>query len=159
MGSSETAEERRERIERMARLNRDFATVVPHNKALGLELVELDDGVAVMRLPYDSRFAGHASIGVLHGGVISTLMDACCGAAVIMKMAKPIPIATLDLRIDYLKPAKPGLDVIARMECFKVTRNVAFVRGYAYHDDVNDPIAAAAGSFMISTKGYWKKVS
>ncbi len=158
MAGSESSEERRERVARMAKLNRDFATVVPHNKALGLELVELDDGVASMRLPYDVRFAGHAAIGVLHGGVISTLIDACCGAAVIMKMAEPVPIATLDLRIDYLKPAKPGLDVIARMECYRVTRNVAFVRGFAFHDDADDPIAAAAGSFMISTKGYWKKL-
>jgi len=158
MSDSESAEERRERIERMARSSRDFATIVPHNRALGLEIVELDDGVATMRLPYDSRFAGHASLGVLHGGVISSLMDACSGAAVFMKLAKPVPIATLDLRIDYLKPAKPGLDVVARMECYKVTRNIAFVRGIAYHADPDDPIAAGAGSFMIATKQYWKKV-
>jgi uncharacterized protein (TIGR00369 family) len=157
--SSGADAERRERVERMAKINRDFATVVPHNLALGLKFEELDDGLAVMRLPYDERLVGHASIGILHGGVISSLIDACCGAAVFMKLVKPVPIATLDLRIDYLKPATPGEDVLARMECYKVTKNVGFVRGIAYHDDVDDPIASAAGSFIVSTKSYWKKTA
>jgi acyl-coenzyme A thioesterase PaaI-like protein len=61
------------------------------------------------------------------------------------------PIATLDLRIDYMKPATPGRDLLARAECYKVTRNVAFVRGVAYHDDPSDPIATTVATFMLST--------
>jgi uncharacterized protein (TIGR00369 family) len=95
---------------------------------------------------------GNPATGVLHGGAITSLMDACCGAAVFMKLARPTPIATLDLRIDYLQPATPGLDVLARCECFRVSRNVAFVRGIAHHDDPGEPIAAAAGAFMLSTR-------
>ncbi|MBX7097577.1 MAG: PaaI family thioesterase [Myxococcaceae bacterium] len=132
-----------------------FRDFVPHNQALGLTL--LDAGVspafATMKLPYDARFAGHDATGVLHGGVITTLLDATCGASVFLKLRTPTPIATLDLRLDYLKPATVGRDVIARAECFKATHNVAFVRALAYHDDANDPIAAAAGTFMLSTPG------
>lgn len=146
------SEERRKQVERLAAINRSFATIVPHNKALGMEIVELDDGLARIRLPYQARLIGNPETGVLHGGVISSLMDACCGAAVFMALELPVPIATLDLRIDYLGPAEPGRDVMARCHCYKVTRNVAFVRGVAYHDDVDDPIAAAAGTFMLSTK-------
>jgi len=88
---------------------------------------------------------------VLHGGVITSMMDACCGAAVFQALSEPLPIATLDLRIDYLKPATPREAVYAQAHCYKVTRNVAFVRGVAYHDSEDDPIASAAGTFMLST--------
>lgn len=149
---SETDEKRQRQVEYLARFNRTFAGLIPHNLALGLEMVSLDDGEALMRLPYDERLVGNPETGVLHGGVITTLMDSACGAAVFMKLEGPVPIATLDLRIDYLRPAAPGKAVSARAECFKMTRNVAFVRGVAFHDDENDPIASAAGSFMVSTK-------
>lgn len=138
-------------VARLAQINRHFHQVVPHNRALGLEMIELTDGEARMRLPYSADLVGNPDTGVLHGGAITSLMDACCGAAVFMKLSTPVPIATLDLRIDYLRPAVPGGDVIAHATCFRLTRNVAFVRGIAYHDDEADPVAAAAGAFMLAT--------
>ena len=114
-------------------------------------MVELSDGSARMRLPYSADLVGNPDTGVLHGGAITSLMDACCGAAVFMKLIMPVPIATLDLRIDYLRPADPGRDVLAHATCFRLTRNVAFVRGIAYVDDEADPVAAAAGAFMLAT--------
>jgi acyl-coenzyme A thioesterase PaaI-like protein len=61
-------------------------------------------------------------------------------------------IATLDLRIDYMKPATPHREVRARAHCYKMTRHVAFVRGVAFHDDEADPIATSAGTFMLGTR-------
>jgi uncharacterized protein (TIGR00369 family) len=132
-----------------------FRDGVPHNVALGLELVDVGLGVghATMRLPYSEALIGDPETGVLHGGAITALVDATCGAAVFMKLTKPLAIATLDLRIDYLKPATPGLAVTARAETIKLTRNVGFVRAVAYHDDPADPIASAAATFMIGTAG------
>jgi uncharacterized protein (TIGR00369 family) len=143
--------DRGDQVALLAQLNRNFHQVVPHNRALGLEMVELVDGGARMRLPYSRDLVGNPDTGVLHGGAITSLMDACCGAAVFMKLPTPVPIATLDLRIDYLRPADPGRDVNARATCFRLTRYVAFVRGVAFHDDEADPVAAAAGAFMLAT--------
>jgi uncharacterized protein (TIGR00369 family) len=140
------------RLARMAEMNRTFAAAVPHNRALGMTVCDLSDGVAVLELPYRADLVGDPRTGVLHGGAITSLMDACCGAAVFMKLRRPKPIATLDLRIDYLMPAVPGEAVIARAECYKVTRHVAFVRGVAYHGDETRAIASAAGSFMLATR-------
>src|SRR4051812_48391874 len=98
-------------------LNEAFRDFVPHNKALGLTLVgaEADPAaVATMRLQYHPRLIGNPETGVVHGGVITTLMDATCGASVFLKLREPTPIATLDLRIDYLKPATPQRDIFAR---------------------------------------------
>ena len=144
---------RAEEVALLAQLNRNFNRIVPHNQALGIEMVALEDGAARMRLPYSLDLVGNPDTGVLHGGPITTLMDACCGAAVFMKLPSPVPIATLDLRIDYLRPATAGQDVLAFATCFRLTRNVAFVRGVAYHAETgeDDPIAAAAGAFMLAT--------
>lgn len=136
----------------LERINRTFCSMVPHNESLGLTMTDYGDGVAVIRLPYDARLVGNPDTGVLHGGAITALLDATCGAAVFMKLLSPLPIATLDLRIDYLKPATPALDVFARAECFKLSRNVAFARATAYQN-ADDPIATATATFMISTPG------
>lgn len=144
-------DDRARQVKKLAQLNRGFHQVVPHNRALGLEMLLLEDGDARMRLPYAAELVGNPETGVLHGGAISSLMDACCGASVFMKLRSPVPIATLDLRIDYLRPAEAGRDVLAHGVCYRVTRNVAFVRGVAYHDDEDDPVAAAAGAFMLAT--------
>ena len=141
-----------ERLKLLERLNRDFADIIPHNKALGIRLLDLGDAEATMDLPWDERLVGNPETGVLHGGAITALLDACCGAAVFMALPTPLPIATLDLRIDYLKPATPEQVVVARASCFKVTRNVAFVRCVAYHGSEDDPLATGTGTFMLRTK-------
>ncbi len=135
----------------LAELNRRFMQYVPHNQALGIVVVDLRKAEAVFKLPYQAKLVGNPESGVLHGGAITSLMDACCGAAVFMALDEPMPIATLDLRIDYLKPTKPPEDVLARAQCYKVTKNVAFVRCFAYHDEA-DPIASAAGTFMLANQ-------
>lgn len=129
-----------------------FNEFIPHNKALGMALLELERGEAKFKLPYDAKLVGNPDTGVLHGGAITALLDACCGGAVLLSLDTLQPIATLDLRIDYLGPAEPNRDVHARADCYKVTRNVAFVRAVAYHDDVQSPIASAAGTFMVGTQ-------
>jgi len=142
-----------EKAATLARLAEAFTHYVPHNRALDLRLEDFGDGMALFRLPYAEHLVGNPENGVLHGGVITTLLDATAGASVFMKTWKPVPVATLDLRIDYLKPATPKRDVLAKATCYKLTKSVAFIRAVAYHDDENDLIASAAGTFMFSAKG------
>jgi uncharacterized protein (TIGR00369 family) len=131
---------------------RHFTEGIPHNKALGIAIVEMTRVQTVFRLPYDEKLVGNPDTGVLHGGPITALLDGASGAAVFAALTTWVPIATLDLRIDYLRPAEPHRDVLATATCYRVTRNVAFTRAVAYHDDPADPIASAVGTFMVSTK-------
>jgi uncharacterized protein (TIGR00369 family) len=131
---------------------RRFAGAVPHNHALGMKVISIARAEILVELPYDAKLVGNPDTGTLHGGAITALLDGASGAAVFAALAAFIPIATLDLRIDYLRPAEPGQAVIAKATCYKVTRNVAFTRAVAYHDDIDDPIAHAVGTFMIATK-------
>jgi uncharacterized protein (TIGR00369 family) len=140
-----------ERQRELSEINRRFEQMVPHNRALNLEVLAVEHARATFRLPYDVKLIGNPETGVMHGGAITAAMDAACGAAVFQALPRPMGIATLDLRIDYLKPATPPRDVTIRAHCYKVTRNIAFVRGVAFHDDESDPIASGTGSFMLGT--------
>ena len=87
--------------------------------------------------------------GVLASGAIVSLIDTASGASVWMKLGRFMPIVTLDLRIDYMRPAVKGETVIARCECVKMTRRIAFIRGVAHGGDPDRPIAHSAGTFML----------
>jgi uncharacterized protein (TIGR00369 family) len=150
--TADPADEAARRREQRNQWNRGFAEHVPHNRALGLTIVELGDDWALYRLAWNEKLVGNPETGVLHGGAITALLDGACGSAVFAALPAPVPCATLDLRIDYLRPAERGQDVHARATCFKVTRNVAFVRAIAYHEDEQNPIATATGTFMVSTR-------
>lgn len=145
--------ENEDREKKRARFDEAINAYVPHNRALGMSIVDWDADSVVIEIPWAAHLVGNPETGVLHGGAITTLMDATSGASVYFKMGKPVPIATLDLRIDYLKPATPHLAVRAHATCYRLTRNVGFTRAVAYHTDEADPIASAAGCFMIATKG------
>src|SRR5688572_9491911 len=130
------------------RSSRGFQDLVPHNRALGLKMVSITRGEAVIDLPYDEKLVGNPETGVLHGGAITALLDAASGAAVFAALTEWKPIATLDLRIDYLRAGDPGRTIRARATCYRTTRNVGFTRAVAFHDDEADPIATSAGTFM-----------
>ena len=116
---------------------------------MGMEIDELKAGSAVVSLPYDERFIGDPETGILHGGAVSVLLDACAGAAVMSHPLVPDVAATLDLRIEYMRAASPGERIRATAECYNVTRTIAFVRATANDESEPRPVAAASGIFTI----------
>lgn len=126
----------------------------PHGEALGIVTHENTTTRAHLTVPYAEHLVGDPDSGVIHGGVITAALDNASGQAVRKHQAWDIEqmMATLDLRIDYMKPATPHADLIVEAECYKMTRNVAFVRGVAFHDDPDDPVATSVGTFMLGTR-------
>lgn len=127
----------------------EVLSAIPHARILGIRLVAVGPGQAELFVPYDLRLVGDPETGVVHGGVVTTVMDTCAGAAVMNLGSAPRSTATLDFRIDYMRPARPGHGIRARARVFRETRSIAFVRVDAFHDDPEEPIATAVGAFMV----------
>ncbi len=126
-----------------------FIDVIPYSHFLGMRLVEYTEGRIVFDLPYSEKLIGDPETGVMQGGAITTLLDAVCGNAVLTKLRELRRVATLDLRIDYLRPAQAGRTVRAEAECYRVTHHIAFVRATAHDGDPQNLLATAAGTFVV----------
>jgi uncharacterized protein (TIGR00369 family) len=124
------------------------ARVGGHGARLGIAYHAHGDDWAELALPYHADLVGDSARGVIASGPIITLMDMATSLGVWLKKGSWVPHATLDLRVDYLRPAAPGRTVIGRGECYRLTRAISFVRGQAHDGDPDDPIAHVAGTFM-----------
>lgn len=127
----------------------ELARRVGHGRALGMEFGDAGDNWTELRLPWREELVGVPESGILASGAIVSLIDTASGTAVWAALGKFIPLATIDMRIDYLRPAFNGESVFARCECTKLTRRIAFTRGSAHVGDPTKPIAYSASTFMI----------
>ncbi len=126
---------------------RQFIEAIPHSRALGMVLDDIGEGEARLSMPYDPRFIGDPHSGVIHGGAVSAMLDTAAGAAVMSHPDAPMVTATIDLRIDYMRPATPQQAIRCHATCYHITRSVAFVRAVAFDDDQSNPVACANGAF------------
>jgi uncharacterized protein (TIGR00369 family) len=126
--------------------------IIPHIKhcsVLGIDVISADVGKIKLILPYSDHIVGNVNTGSVSGGTLTSLMDTACGFAGVAALSKPSLMPTLDLRIDYMSAGEPGLDIIGEAEAYRVTDNVVFCRGIAYHDGQQDtPIAHCTATFM-----------
>lgn len=142
-----------EKLKRLWDLAPMFVEGTPHAKFLGFKFVAIDIGRATLSLPYDERLIGNAETKVLHGGVLTALLDQASGLAAVSSFDNTMPVATLDLRIDYMRAGTPGKTIIAEAHAYKTTTHIAFVRAVAHEGDVDNPVASSQASFMTTSSG------
>ena len=121
-----------------------------HGGLIGLRYVSHGDDWAELAVDYSDRLVSDPQTGILASGPILALMDMATSMSIWIRQKQFRAQATLDLRVDYLRPATPGKAVIGRGECYRITRNVAFVRGQAHDGDPGDPVAHVAGTYMFT---------
>lgn len=123
-----------------------FVSVLAQCQALGIRVVAARENELILELPYSEQIIGNPDNGVIHGGAITTLMDTAAGAAVLCAMPEFELCPTLDLRVDYMRAAKPGMPVYARASCYRRTSNILFMRCEAYQ--VDRSVAFCVATFM-----------
>src|SRR3954451_25146583 len=97
-----------------AKLRHLFEQGVPFNSVLGLKVESLDPAAPKLRFDMRPELIGNARRQILHGGVISAVLDVAAGFAIHLAVIKQrgdhaqeshFPtIGTIDLRVDYLRP-------------------------------------------------------
>jgi uncharacterized protein (TIGR00369 family) len=125
---------------------------VPHAAALGLRLISVGQGRGVLQVDWREDLVGDPDTGVIASGVVTALIDHTCGLAINAAFEAPAPLATLDLRIDYLRPAAPRTGVTCEAFGYKTTRSVGFVRAEAWDVDAGDLVATAQAAFMLNPR-------
>ena len=127
-----------------------LASGAAHTHALGFAYDGLEGDRVRLRVPWREDLVGDPDTGVLAGGLVTALLDHVGGLAVWIALDRFEPIATLDLRVDYMRAAEPGRDLIAEARCYRLTHSIAFVRAWAFEDRPDDPVAAAQAAYMLS---------
>lgn len=123
--------------------------VIPFHKVLGLELIEMKEGFASIRIPFKKELVGDPRTNRIHGGVISTAMDAAGGAAVITTLkGSADQIATVDMLIDYLFPGRPE-DIIVEGRIIRNGASLVFTEMAAHHPGDEQQIARARAVFRV----------
>jgi uncharacterized protein (TIGR00369 family) len=132
--------------ERFMRYVREFG----HGGAIGIAYHAHGDDWVELALPYDERLIGMPDSGIIASGPIVSLMDMATSLSIWIRLGSFRHQATLDLRVDYLRPATPGRTIIGRGICYATTNSVGFVRGMAHDGDADDPVANVTGTFMFT---------
>ncbi|MEL7025961.1 MAG: PaaI family thioesterase [Pseudomonadota bacterium] len=133
-------------------LAKQFVGALPHSADLKMDLEKVGPASASVSMPWQDDLVGDPFSGVIHGGAVSALIDTTCGLAAVAHPENSGNVATLNLRIDYMRPAKVGRGIRADATCYHVTQNVAFVRAEAHDGDPECPVATAAAAFTFKRK-------
>ncbi len=115
----------------------------PYQRFLGLVMERVGDGEVVIRLPFREDFLREDGSDWLHGGIISALIDIAGDYAVVTKFDVGVP--TIDLRIDWLRPARAG-DLVATGRVVKTGRRVS-VADVEVHDAKGQLVAIGRGLY------------
>lgn len=138
---------------------RDLFERIPFNQALGIELDEISDDKVVMHLAMKDELVGNFIHGILHGGVIASLLDVAGGAMAMVgamgrqrhlsepeRAARLSRLGTIDLRIDYLRPGS-GQRFTATAMPLRSGNKVAVVRS-ELHNEKGVLVAVGTGTYL-----------
>lgn len=120
----------------------------PMGQLIGLQYLAFGEAHVGTGLAYNDKFIGNAHSGVLHGGVLTAMIDETAGGAVVAATKAAFSLATVDLRVDYMRPAEPGKAIFCLAHCYRLTRRIAFVRAEVFHQP-DRSIAVGTGTFML----------
>jgi acyl-coenzyme A thioesterase PaaI-like protein len=136
----------------MLRSARDFLAH-EHSLFRSLELkpILIGKGKATFAIALPKKFAGPG--GAIHGGLYTIILDSIFGLTVFTALEEVKPIATINLRTDYLGDASPGARAVCAAECEQVRDDIAYVSGRLMLESGGGLLATGAGAFMVGTKG------
>ena len=123
-------------------------SLAPFHQWLGLKVVEMNEDGIKLSVPWREEFVVNTKAGYTHGGILATIIDTAADYALAAKIGGPIP--TVDLRVDYHRPAMQGeLTVEARP--IKLGRTFSTAEAFVY--DSQDTLLASGRGVYHSPSG------
>ena len=123
----------------------------PFVELIGATIEEMDEGLVRLSLRLEERHTNPN--GVMHGGVITTLMDEAVGAVVAyvrgLDVMREAPHATVDMNVSFVAAARAGDDIIVEARALKVGRSVAFAEAEVRRGD-GAPVAKGRFTFVMT---------
>ncbi|MBV1865690.1 MAG: PaaI family thioesterase [Rhodobacteraceae bacterium] len=120
-------------------------------REMKLEIEKADLKGVQIRMPFNPDFCLDEEGTMLHGGVLTALLDSAFGLANFVAIDSIESMATLDLRVDYLRPAKSRADVLVFADCYRQTRHIAFGSGKIWFDTGDkEEVARGTAAFAIT---------
>ncbi|HSE31902.1 MAG TPA: PaaI family thioesterase [Pyrinomonadaceae bacterium] len=141
MSTSKLTEAQRKRIE-------DALSTVPFAKLLGIKLDSVEPGDASLSLQIRDDFRQNA--GVVHGGVIASLIDSATAFAILPLLNPNERSTTVDLTISYLRPLTVG-SMVAHAKVIRAGQRLIVVFA-ELHDDAGNLAATALSTYMRLSK-------
>lgn len=148
------------KFSRLIHLLGNAFTEIPFNQLLGLHLDHLDTQHAIMCFSMKNDLIGNFLQGILHGGVISSVLDMAGGMVVMASAIDKHPefsveelsniiakCSTVDLHVNYLRPGK-GSRFTAKSSLLKVGNHISFTRMELLNQD-EELIAQASGTYLL----------
>lgn len=126
----------------------DFSVDVPFIRLLGLELLRFEGGEVELTVPPRADLVNH--LGMLHGGVVMTLLDVAMAHAVRSTdadgMARGPGLVTVEMKTSFLRPAVGDVRALGRV--LRKTSSLAFCEGWVY-DGAGEVAAHGTGTFKM----------
>lgn len=138
----------------------DIFSAIPFNRTLGLKLKSIEPDTVHLTFTMRNELVGNFLQNILHGGVISSVLDMAGGAAAIVSAVQKLPAHSLDelsaqlgksstvnLHVDYLRPGK-GEHFVAKSWVLRSGNKITVTRMELFNQD-DILIATASGTYLV----------
>jgi len=136
-----------------SRLQQYFSTGSPLFAYLGLTIEAASSTGIEARFTPRPELAGASAEASPFGGVITTVLDSLFGLAIMLELGAPTPIATINLRTDFLRSSPTFGELKFTGRCVNIDRDIARAEGACTEHSSGAIIAHSYAAFAVGTKG------
>lgn len=137
-----------DRDERLAFV-REFAQTSPYYQAMGMSLLEIDEGRALLRVAIQPSHLN--ADGIAHGGVLPAIADGAMGNALRTLNGDAAQVLTAEIHLHYLRPVTGGA-LLAEGQVVQSGRRVSFAEVEMRDEESGKLVARGSGVFVIEMK-------
>jgi uncharacterized protein (TIGR00369 family) len=121
-------------------------TRAPFHQWLGLTVMSVSDNAIELKAKWRQEWVVNLERGYTHGGVLAALIDLAADWAMVKQTGRGVP--TIDLRIDYHRPAGRG-DLIARGKVIRSGSQFATAEAQIFDQD-GKLVASGRGTYLTA---------